>query len=318
MDYNNLSISIVIPVYKSRDSITDLAISLDATMKDLASTWEVIFVVDGCPQYSELAVLQVCERFQNFKGLVLARNRGQHYATLVGLKHAKGDFVITMDDDLQNPTSEIAKILASTKDSHQIVIGVPRVMRQNRFRSLSSRMMQSLVSRILGKPKSLKFSSFRCLTRHAVNLISQYNGVYPYMPVLMLNAIPVHEIANVEVEHEDRKLGKSSYSIRQLVKLASFLLINHSMILLRAVAIMGIGIACLSMCTSVFYIIKYFIHDAAPAGWTSLAVLVSLLSGFILVSLGVIGEYIGRLVLQTDADARYVVYREIGDWSSNE
>lgn len=311
MEYFDQSISIVIPVYKSRESIPELAQCLEATMSVLAKNWEVIFVIDGCPQHSEHAVQQVCKVSRNFRGLVLARNQGQQYATLVGLKHAMGDLVITMDDDLQNPTAEIAKLLSAVNDDCQIVIGIPKVKRHNWFRSLSSRMMQKLVSVILGKPKSLKLSSFRCLTQRAVRLISQYEGVYPYMPVLMFNAVPMHEIQNVEVEHENRKIGASSYTARQLVMLASFLLINHSMILLRTVTIMGAGIACLSILTGGFYILKYLIHTSAPAGWTSLAVLISLLSGFMLISLGVLGEYIGRLVKQTDANTQYAVYREI-------
>ncbi len=222
-----------------------------------------------------------------------------------------GDLVITMDDDLQNPTSEIGKILAAVKDDYQIAIGIPKIKQHNWFRSLSSRLMQGLVSIILKKPRSLKLSSFRCLTKRAVGLISQYQGVYPYMPVLMFNAVPMHEIINVEVEHKPRKVGKSSYTVKQLVKLASFLIVNHSMVLLRTMTILGMGIACFSFITGVYYAVRYLVMATAPTGWTSLAVLISMLSGFILISLGILGEYVGRIVKQTDADANYAVYREI-------
>ena len=317
MYYFDQSISIVIPVYKSRDSIPELAKELEKTMHDLADKWEVIFVIDGCPKYSELAVQKVCEGSENFKGLVLARNHGQQYTLLVGLKHAKGDLVITMDDDLQNPTSEIAKLLAAIKDDYQIAIGVPKEKQHNWFRNLSSHIMQCMVSTILDKPRSLKLSSFRCLTKRAVELISQYQGVYPYMPALMFNAVPMHEIINVEVEHERRKVGKSSYTVRQLVKLASFLVVNHSMVLLRTMTYLGTVIAFLSFTAGGFYTIRYLIFTTAPAGWTSLAVLVSILSGFTLVSLGILGEYIGRVIKQTDTDTRYTVYREVGNWTTH-
>ena len=127
----------------------------------------------------------------------------------------------------------------------------------------------------------------------------------------MFDAVPMREITNVVVEHETRKIGKSSYTIRKLVKLASFVLINHSMLLLRTVTITGIGIACLSLLTGILFVVKYFVNASAPAGWTSLAVLISLLSGFILTSLGVLGEYIGRLVRRTNSNTPYSVYREI-------
>jgi glycosyltransferase involved in cell wall biosynthesis len=311
MDYSEKTISVVIPVYKSRESLAALSKDLETTLSALTANWEVIFVIDGCPQRSETVVEEICRGSNHFRGLVLARNHGQHYAILVGLKHADGDLVITMDDDLQNPASEIPKLLAAVGEDCQIAIGMPRTKQHNWFRNLSSRIMQMLVSTVLGKPRSLTLSSFRCLTQRAVKQISRYQGAYPFLPALMFNAIPMHEIQNVEVEHEGRKIGGSSYSPRQLVRLASFLLINHSMMLLRAMTVFGLGVACLAILTGIFYTARYLIYTSPPQGWTSLAVLVSLLSGVTLVSLGILGEYIGRIVKQTDANVQYSVYREI-------
>jgi len=271
----------------------------------------LILVDDGSPDDSAKKIESLCANNPQVTGLLLARNSGQHYATLCGIKHSSGEFVLTVDDDLQNPPDQFEKLMKPIEGGYHIAIGVPDQKEHGWFRRLSSSMMQRLVSLILGKPKDLKLSSFRCFSRKAADLISGYEGSFPYMPALMFESIPFRKITNVSFRHDKRIAGKSSYSLRKLVKLASFLLINHSMILLRMAVVVGVILAVASVVLSLYLLVMYFLYQSSVQGWTSIVILISFFSGMILITLGILGEYIGRIVKLSDDVPRYQIYKKI-------
>ncbi len=311
MATSNPYVSVVIPVYNSAAGLPELTRQLREQLESLGQPWEVLLVDDGSPDDSASAIDAVCSGQPNFRGLLLSRNHGQHYATVCGLKHARGEFVVTMDDDLQNPPQDIPKLIQAIQEGAHIAIGAIEVKKQGWFRRFSSGVMDSMLNLLLNKPRGLKLSSFRCLSRKATALIAQYEGIYPYMPALMFNAIPLRKITNVTVAHYQRTIGKSTYSFKGLLRLASYLFINHSKFLLRGVVLAGVVLAALAILMALYFTLRYFIYQSSPLGWTSLAVLVTFFSGMILVSLGIIGEYIGRIIDQSDRMPRYQIYRTI-------
>ena len=310
MDRSNIQVSVVIPVYRSARGLSELSRRVVAQLENMNIAWELILVDDGSPDNAYEEIEGICSENPNVKGILLAQNRGQHYATLCGIKNAMGNYIVTMDDDLQNSPDEIPKLIAAIDSGFHIVIGAPEMVKQNSFRRLSSSLMQFMLEKLLNKPRGLRLTSFRCLSRKAADLIAEYEGIFPYMPALMFNAIPFRKITNVSVRHYTRKIGSSSYSFKQLLGLASYLLINHSKFLLRAVVITGLVLALIAIGMTLFFVVRYLVLRSSPVGWTSLAVLTTFFSGMLLVSLGIIGEYIGRIIDQSDRTSRYQVYKK--------
>ena len=166
-----------------------------------------------------------------------ARNTGQHHAILCGLQRAHGEYVITLDDDLQNPPEAIPRFLAKVDEGYELVIGeIVGDKLHGGSRNLASRLVQRLVGRILNKPKDLYLSSYRCMTQRTARSLAGFTGVHVYLPALMLASVPPELICNIPVESPPRLKGRSQYTMRKLVKLTSYLLINHSYLPLRFVS----------------------------------------------------------------------------------
>src|SRR5690242_3810942 len=216
------------------------------------------------------------------------------------------------DGSTDGSFTEIPRFLAALAEGHHIVIGrIAEKKKHSWFRNLGSRAVQGLTNTILGKPKHLAFSSYRALSGQAVDAIAAYKGVHPYLPALILSAVPTHSIVNIDVRHDPRHQGKSTYNLRKLVKLASYLLINHSFIPLRLMIYWGMLVSLGSLIFAVFVILRaLFWQHTSVMGWPSLAVLISFFSGNILLALGVLGEYIGRLVQESATNLQFYIFRK--------
>lgn len=307
----SIALSVIIPVYRSQQILPHLEQRLTAVLESVGVDWEVILVDDASGDGTWETMRELRAKDPRYKLIQLVRNHGQQHALLCGLQHATGDRVITMDDDLQNPPEEIPSLLAKLDEGFDIAIGrISEHKKHHRMRNLGSRMIQLLVARILHKPRELALSSFRALSRNAVTAIGAYRGAHPYFPALMFNAVPVSSIANVDVRHDARAHGKSTYTLRKLVKLASFLLINHSTLPLRFVTLWGILLSIGALVYAVYIFIQAVFHDSSPSGWPSLAIMVSFFSGNILMALGIIGEYVGRMLEETSRPAQFFIARK--------
>src|SRR3546814_909067 len=232
-------ISVVIPVFRSGDMLEALHARVTSVLADLGGDWEIIMVDDASNDGTFARMCELHQRDQRVKAIRFARNMGQHHATLCGIKRARGDVVVTLDDDLQNPPEEIPALLAKLDEGNDLVIGKIRERkRHSAWRNFCSSMMQALVSKILEKPRDLSLSSYRAMSRRGADALAAYNGVQTYLPALMFGSIPHDRIANVDVAHEQRGQGSSTYTLRKLLKLSSHLLINNSRIPLRATSIL--------------------------------------------------------------------------------
>ena len=303
--------SVVIPVFRSGQGLAELYARLSAVLDGVSNEWEIILVDDASNDGTFEHMLALRQKDARVKLVRFARNVGQHHATLCGLQRTCGDVVLTLDDDLQNPPEEIPAFLAKLDEGYDLVIGKITGSKQHgMLRNMASGMMQALISRILGKPKNLALSSYRAMTRRAVAGMSAFTGAHVYIPALMLGVVPLERICNVPVRHQERAYGKSNYTLRKLFGLSSYLLINHSRAPLRFVSAWGLMISFVSMAYALYIVASVMLHGTSASGWPSLAVLISFLSGNILFAVGILGEYVGRLIEQNAGAMQFPIFEE--------
>lgn len=303
-------ISVVVPVFRSAPLLPTLVERLKNVLDAQQRPWELIMVDDASPDESYAVMRGLRAGDPRVRIVQFARNHGQQHATLCGLNYARGDEVVTIDDDLQNPPEEIARMLERLREGYAAVIGRIGEKRHGWWRNAGSRAHQYFAERIIGKPRGLYLSSFRALSRAAVDRLVRYKGAHPHISALLLKSVPSAAIANVDVRHDPRSLGGSTYSLRKLLKTASFLLINHSYIPLRFMTGWGFVLSLLSLGFAVLVAARVLFFGAAVQGWASLAVLVAFLSGNILMALGIVGEYLGRLVEEFSVSEQFAIHRE--------
>lgn len=304
-------VSVVVPVYMSAPGLPELVDRIRSTLDAARFTWELIMVDDGSTDNSFEVMRELRESDRRVKIIQFGRNHGQQHAILCGLQHSGGRYVITLDDDLQNPPEEIPRFVEKLRAGYHIVIGRITVKKQHGwFRNAGSRAMQRLVSMILKKPSHLSLSSYRGFSRDAVDAIAAYRGVHPYLPALMLSSVPTADIVNIDVQHDSRKHGRSTYSFAKLLRVASYLLINHSYLPLRFMVAWGMALSFASLLFAVYIVIHAALNSHGVLGWPSLAVLVSFLSGNILLALGILGEYVGRLVEASSSNLQFYIFRK--------
>jgi undecaprenyl-phosphate 4-deoxy-4-formamido-L-arabinose transferase len=298
------ALSIVIPVYNGAGSIADLVHAIEDL--SIEGGHEIVLVDDGSPDHS----LEICGGLvENARVPVtlvsLARNYGEHNAVLVGLRHASGAHVITMDDDLQNPPDEIERLLVFAQQSgKQVIYTYYDEKQHSAWRNLGSRFTDRVADFVLEKPRGLYLSSFRCMSAFVVREIRRYEGPFPYIDGLILQV--THEIGQLKVRHLPRAAGRSNYTVRRLMRLWMSMFVNFSMMPLRISTITGFlfsGIGAIGCAMAIGEALLY----SPPAGWASLMAAVLLLSGVQLVILGILGEYLGRLYLTANGKPQSVV-----------
>lgn len=305
------SISVVVPVFRSGPTLDALYARLAPVLSEAGHDWEIILVDDASNDGTFAAMQALRERDQRVKLVRFSRNMGQHNAVLYGIGISQGDYVVTLDDDLQNPPEEIPRFIAKIDEGHDLVIGrIDGGKKHAFFRNLSSSTLQLLVTKIIGKPRSIALSSYRCMTRRAAKAMARHGGAHVYMPAVMFQSVPLERICNIPVTHHERQHGASTYTFRKLARLASYLLINHSSVPLRVVTIWGLLLSVASLAYAGYVAVEVLLNGSAVTGWPSLVVLISFLSGNIMFCMGILGEYIGRLVEQASSTPPFPVFEE--------
>lgn len=305
------SISVVIPVFRSRETLDALYDRLCRVLDALPHEWEIVLVDDASGDGTFAKMCELHERDARVKLVRFARNAGQHHATLCGLARSRGDYVFTLDDDLQNPPEEIPRFIERIDEGFDLVIGrISGAKKHSWYRNVSSRLLQMLIERVLDKPRDIALSSYRCMSRRAVDSMVTFTGAHVYMPALMFNSVPVDRICNIAVEHHERNAGRSTYTMRKLLRMASYLLINHSSLPLRIMTVWGFLLSLASLAYAAAVSIDVLMNGSPVTGWPTLVVLLSFLSGNIMLSMGILGEYIGRLVQEGSRASQFPVFEE--------
>lgn len=311
LDPSSFTYSIVIPVYNSARIVGETVDRVVDVFTRAGLPFEVVLVNDGSPDDSWQVISGRARSMPNVVALDLMKNYGQHYANLAGLTEATGDYVITMDDDLQNPPDQalllIDKALAG---GHDVVFGEFEQKQAAGFRRLGSRLIGLVNRRIFAQPADLVVSNFRILRRDVVDRIVASRTAYPYITgqALMFSG----DRANVTVRHDPRPLGKSNYSLVRILRLVLTILFSYSSWPLRAAAVLGFTISGLSFLLGGFLVVRALVTESSVPGWTSIMVLVSLFAGFIIALLSMIGEYVVRTLNTVSTEAAFHVVQRVG------
>jgi len=291
--------SIIIPVYKSTQSL----ISISEKLQELCSTEkmaiEVIFVNDS-PQFLETkkTLKEIEIQFDFVKVLSLRKNIGQHLATLAGISKASGDYIITMDDDLQHPISEIPVLIAKIHSEPGIdaVFGIPNYLERKHslWRSAGSYLLKKIDLLFLAKPKGLVLSSFRIMTKDMAEIIVETFNAMPSISSLMVNASG--DLRNVKVEHNSREFGTTNYTLPKLINLAFNGILYYSSLPLRILGVVGLLVFVFSMLFIFIIIVQKLFNGIEFPGYASTVSLITFFGGINLFGLGLIGEYLIRLL----------------------
>ncbi len=288
------ALSVVIPVYNGARTIGQLVSALSSLKVE--GGLEIVLVNDGSPDDSD----RVCRRLLESTDVPItyiehARNYGEHNAVMTGLRYARGSFVITMDDDLQNPPEEVLRLFRACRDrGHDVVYTFYARKKHAWWRNLGSRFANWVADVLLDKPRGVYLSSFRCMNRLVVDGITRYEGPFPYVDGLIMQV--TQRIGTLEVQHLPRAVGRSNYTLRRLVRLWLNLAFNFSLLPLRVAVVLGLAMAFLGLLGAV-YVVGHALFGDPPTGWASTITVILLLSGVQLVMLGIIGEYLGRTFL---------------------
>jgi undecaprenyl-phosphate 4-deoxy-4-formamido-L-arabinose transferase len=267
---------------------------------------EIVLVVDGSPDNS-LAVCQALVAKAKIPITLIdhARNYGEHNAVMTGLRHTRGAHVINMDDDLQNPPEEVARLLAHAQQTGADVVYTYYDEKQHAgWRNLGSGFTNWVASFVLDKPKDLYLSSFRCMSAFLVQEITRYEGPFPYVDGLILQV--TQRIDRLLVRHLPRAVGRSNYTLRRLLRLWMSMFVNFSVMPLRISTLTGFALSVIGAIGAIATVIDA-IFIAEPPGWASLMAALMLLSGVQLMILGIVGEYLGRLYLTANRKPQSVV-----------
>jgi glycosyltransferase involved in cell wall biosynthesis len=287
-------LSIVIPLFDA--ALTLPALYHELVALEIVGGFELILVNDGSRDETEAIALKLTRESRiPMTFLSLARNFGEHNAVLAGLRASSGQYVVTMDDDLQNPPSEVVKLLAvSEAEQRDVVYAIYERKEHAWWRNLGSKLTNIIADYVVEKPRRLYLSSFRCMTRLVADEVAKSRTPYPYIDGLIFQI--TQNAGAVSVRHVGREQGKSGYTFRKLVRLWMSMLVNFSVLPLRLMTFAGIVTSALGFLAVIEVLLEYLLKKN-PTGWSSLMAAILLLSGMQLLLLGIMGEYVGRIYL---------------------
>ena len=299
--------SIIVPCYKSSHTIRELVELTSAKMEEMGRTpYEFVLVDDCSPDNGETISLlkELADEYDSVNVVELAHNSGQHNAVMAGLNYARGDVLIAMDDDLQTHPSQLPKLFEAFDQGYDIVYGHYPQKHHSPFRNFGSWVNSTSVRILIGKPKDLKTSSFWIIKKFVRDYVIQYKSHYTHLQGLFLRT--TRNIASVPVEHFDRGYGQSGYNLKKLISLWSNIM-GYSIVPLRIATRAGVFFAVLSILGAIAIVLKKIFAPTSAVGWYSLIVSIFFLSGLIMIFLGLIGEYLGRMFQGMSNDPQFVV-----------
>jgi len=302
--------SVLIPVFNSEKILPETVRQTAQFFEARGLRYEILLVDDGSRDGSWQRIEELARTRAPVVGIRLLKNSGQHRAVYCAIQNARGDFLITMDDDLQNPPGEIGHLIDKIGEGHDVVFARFKKKRHSLTRRLGSRIIGALNAWVFDKPAELTLTNFRIFTSDVAERVRNYHTVYPYIPGLLL--LCSSRVANVETEHHPRSEGQSNYGLIQITRLVAALLFNYSSFPLKLLTTVGFAISFASFGVGVYFLAKSLLVGTRVPGFPSLAVLLSFLNGFIIVMLGVMGEYLTRIVNQLSLERPYYVREIVG------
>ncbi len=296
-------ISFVIPVFRSAGSLQLLCQRLGISFAE--KSFEVIFVEDCGGDDSWETIQKLASEYEHVRGFKMSRNYGQHNALLCGIRAAKGEVIVTLDDDLQHPPEEIPKLLAKLEEGFDVVYGPPEKEQHGLFRDLASQITKMALQGAMGADNARNASALRVFRTHLRDAFADYRSPNVNIDVLLTWATT--RFAAVRVRHDSRTFGTSGYTTRKLVRHAMNMMTGFSTLPLQAASLVGFAFAVFGVGVLIYVLSRRFLFGASVPGFAFLASLISIFSGAQLMALGIIGEYLARMYMRSMDRPSYVV-----------
>ena len=300
-------ISYIIPCYRSEKTLPGVVDEIKTTMEGLKDRYEydIFLINDFSPDGTALVIEKLCRENDFIHGISFARNFGQHAALMAGLRYADGDICVCLDDDGQTPANQVDRLLNKLEEGYDVVYARYGNKKHSGFRNFGSRVNDMMLRVMLDKSKDLFVSSYFAVRRFIVNDMIRYENSYPYVIGLVLRS--AGKIANVDIDHRSRTEGESGYSLKKLLNLWFNGFTAFSVKPLRFATVVGAISATLGLLYGVFVIIRRLLVPAAVMGYAATMSAIVFFGGMILLTLGLIGEYIGRMYISMNNSPQYVI-----------
>lgn len=299
-------VSFIIPCYRSASTVSAVVEEINSAMEALPGyEYEIVLVNDSSPDDTFSVIEGLARRDSRITAVDLAKNFGQHAAIMAGFHHSRGDCIVCLDDDGQTPANEVGKLLSKLEEGYDVVYASYGHHKQHSFfRNFGSWLNGKMTEIMLGKPKELYLTSYFAARRFIVDEMLRYEHCFPYIMGLVLRS--TKNICNVPVNHRQRQEGHSGYTLSKLLNLWMNGFTSFSIKPLRLATYAGSLTALAGFIYAVIIVIRYFTVHMAPMGWSSTTALLLILGGIILLVMGLVGEYVGRIFMCVNASPQYV------------
>ena len=302
-------VSVVIPCYNSEQTIGRVVeMVMDEFTRLEGYECEFVLVNDNSRDGTFEAIRRLGETYANVHGISLMRNFGQHNALMCAMNYTSGDLVLGMDDDLQTHPSQISLLIRKMEEGYDLVYGIYKKHKNGMLKNLTSWFNKVSSDILLGRPKEIQSSNFWLITRAVRDEVIKYTSFNPYVDGIFYRT--THRIGNVVVEHHKREVGSSNYTFRKMLRLwmAYF---NYSVVPLRLASYLGLGTACIGFIAGLVTVIRKLRDPGMTVGWASTVCILLVFFGLILLVLGIIGEYIGKIMLTINNTPQYIIREKV-------
>lgn len=291
------SISVVVPVYRAALSLTELQRRITTTLEGIGCEFEIVFVEDAGGDNSWEVIQDLVAIDNRSRGIQLSRNYGQHNALLCGIRAARNDVIVTLDDDLQNPPEQIPKLLARLSDGFDVVYGAPDREQHGFWRNQASRLTKLALQNAMGARNARHVSAFRAFNARIRDAFDRYRG--PLVSIDVLLTWGTTRFSYVTVQHDPRTIGVSNYTLRRLITHALNMITGFTTIPLQMASVAGFTFSLFGLSVLVYVVGRYLIEGTSVPGFAFLASIIAIFSGVQLFALGILGEYLARMHLRT-------------------
>lgn len=310
-------LSFVIPCYGSETTIEIVVNEIRETLKQRPEyDYEIILVNDCSPDRVWPRIRALALADSHITGIDLAKNFGQHAALMAGYRHCTGDLIISLDDDGQTPACELFTLVDKMKEGWDVVYASYAHKMHSGFRNFGTWMNERMTESLIGKPKGLRVTSYFIMRRFIADEILRYENAYPYIEGLIFRA--TRNIANVPVTHHERMVGESGYTFNKLLALWFNGFTAFSVKPLRIATFCGSACACIGFLYGIYVVIRKLVDSSIEMGWSSIIASIFFLGGLILIMLGMIGEYIGRIYISINNAPQYTIRQVVTADSSSD
>lgn len=298
-----IKVSVVIPVYNSAMNLDELVHQLELALDNLV--FEVILVNDQSKDNSWEVIESILRKNKQIIGINLRKNSGQDNAIFAGLQYAKGKYIVIMDDDLQHSPFDILRLLDQVNKGYDVCYANFEKKQQKKWKNLGSWLNGKVAEFIIDKPKNIYLSPFKIIKKDVVEEILQTSYLYPYIDGIIFTI--TDNITQVDVKHHERFRGISNYTFFDSIKVFMKLATGFSVLPLRLASLLGLTSSIFGVFLGMYFILEFLLNNDSPEGYTSIIVAILFFGGAILVCIGIIGEYLGRIYLSINKNKSYTI-----------